>query len=141
MPWKKLDLGGNAEMIVDKINDLSIEPKHQIGKEHIKGLREELDGLKKKIDSKVMPMGGGIVGRDLFKDIDISSQLNGVLKTFNIQGVWRIISVDIDSYPYGAMQKTTDFTNTSTTITFGDSIDVATQLRTGAKCIIFAVLA
>lgn len=84
---------------------------------------------------------GGIMGRDLFQDIDISTQLNGVTKTFNIQAVWRIISVDLSSYPYGSCRKNIDYTWTSTQIQFTANIDATTQLAQGQTCILTVVVA
>ena len=118
----------------DKGNDGVIEDIKDI-REDIKELKEDM----KKQKSRVF--GGGIVGRDLFKDIDISSQLDGATKTFNIQAVWRIISVDLSSFPYGSLRKTADYTWTPTSITFTNQIDAATQLSAGSSCIITAVLA
>jgi hypothetical protein len=120
--------------IVDKINALEIEPDLQIGAEHIKGLDERI----RNIAPKQGPIGG-IFGRDIVQDIDISSQLDGVTKTFNIPAVWRIITVDLSSFPYGSLRKNTDYTWTPTSITFTDQIDAATQLSLGQSCILTVV--
>lgn len=104
--------------------------------EAIKDLREELDELKKR---PIAFQGGGIVGRDIIQDIDISDDLDGVTKTFNIQAVWRIISVDLSSFPYGSLRKNIDYTWTPTSITFTDEIDAATQLAEGQSCILTVV--
>ena len=101
----------------------------------IQDLRKELDELKKR---PVYMGGGGITGqgaRDLVKDIDLTSQLDGVTTTFNIQAIWNVISVDLESYPYGALRKGIDYTWTPTSITFTATIDPATQLAAGQKCI------
>lgn len=100
----------------------------------IKGLKEMFK------DNKPTITNHSIVGRDIITDIDISDQLDGVTKTFNIQAIYNIISVSLNSYPYGSLRKGIDYTFTPTTITFTDEIAVATQLSTGQKCIITAVL-
>ena len=116
-------LKGNNRLKIDAIDDL----------------REELDRLKKARKVPFLSVGGGIASRDLFQDIDISSQLDGVTKTFNIRAVWNIISVDLSSFPYGALRKGTDYTWTPTSITFTDEIDASTQLASGQTCILTVV--
>ena len=102
----------------------------------IKDLRKELDEVKK---AKSSGLGVGVIGRDLIKDIDISDSLDGVTKTFNIQAIWNVISVDLSSYPYGSLRKGIDFSWTPTSITFGDSIDATTQLSVGQQCILTVI--
>lgn len=109
--------------------------------EAIENLRKELDELRKR---PVYTGGGGITGtgaRDLVKDIDISASLDGVTTTFNIQSIWNIVSVSLDSYPWGTLRKTIDYTFTSTSITFTSTIDPATQLASGQRCILTVVQA
>ena len=102
----------------------------------IKDLRKELDEVKK---AKSSGLGVGVIGRDLIKDIDISDSLDGVTKTFNIQAIWNVISVDLSSYPYGSLRKGIDFSWTPTSITFGYSIDATTQLSVGQQCILTVI--
>ncbi len=99
----------------------------------IEGLREELNKR-----GKSTATGGGIVGRDIFKDYDLSPYLDGVTKTFNIPAVWNIISVHTSSFP-NALRKTVDFTYTPQTITFTDQIDAATTLAAGQTVILTIV--
>jgi len=123
--------------IVDKINDLPTDDDDlKIDVKHIKGLDKLI-----KQTQKLQPMGGGTSARDLFKAIDISSQLDGVTATFNIQAIYMILSVDLSSFPYGALRETVDYTYTPTSITFTSQIDPATQLASGQSCIIKAILA
>jgi len=82
----------------------------------------------------------GPTGRDIFMDIDLSGQLDGATKTFNIPAVWNIISVHLSSFPH-ALRKNVDFTYTPTTITFTDQIDAATTLAEGQTCVLTAVTA
>lgn len=134
--YEKFALEGKGEIIVEEINSLPTDTdEFKIDVEHIKGL----DKLIRK--NQPVIMGGGIVGRDIFKDVDLSSQLDGVTKTFNIAAVWNIISVSLSSYPYGALRKGVDFTFTTTTITFTDEIAADTQLASGQKCILTVVTA
>lgn len=78
-------------------------------------------------------------GRDLFVDIDLSDQLDGSTKTFNIQATYNILTVDLSSYPYGSLRKGIDYTWTPTSITFTDEIVASTQLASGQKCILTTV--
>ncbi len=124
-----------GEEIAKKINDLPIEDGYLIDKSHIKGINKIEKDI---IDLKNKP-NASVIGRDVFKDIDLSSQLDGSTKTFNIMAVWNILNVSLSSYPYGALRKGIDYTWTPTSITFTDEIDASTQLSTGQKCILTVV--
>lgn len=127
--------------IRDKLQSIE-ENDDKLTIDAIKDLWDELKKLRKLIDGKPNAgVGGGVVGRDLIKDIDISSQLNGSTKTFNIAGVWNIILVNLSSFPYGALRKGVDYTWTQTTITFTSQIDAPTQLASGTSCILTVVSA
>lgn len=134
IPEFKLDEG---EQTVDKINALPLEEDKMIDISHIRGvekLQKELEDVKRR------PSGGSIVGRDIIRPIDISSQLDGIKTTFNIQAIYYPISVSLSSYPYASLRAGIDYTWTPTTITFTSEIDAETQLSSGQKCIILAVL-
>jgi len=120
----------------DKGNDGVIEDIKDI-REDIKELKEDM----KKQKSRVM--GGGIMGRDLVKEKDISNSLDGSTKTFNIPAFYSIISIDLSSFPYGALRKNVDYTYNGNvgTITFTDTIDAASQLKNGQSCIITFIAA
>jgi len=138
LPEQKEIILDDGERIVEKINDLATDNDDlKIDVSHIKGLEKfekEITNLKQR------PISGGMIGRDFFKDIDLSDSLDGVTKTFNIQAVWNIISVSLSSYPYGSLRKNVDYTFTPTTITFTSEIDAETQLASGQKCILTVVL-
>lgn len=123
----------DEEKIVKEV--LSKIPEAPDYKQEIKDIKDELEILKKQ---KGKIISGGIIGRDLIKDIDLSDQLDGVTKTFNIQAVWNIISVHLSSFPY-SLRKTTDFTYTTTTITFTNQIDAASSLAAGQTCVLTVV--
>lgn len=125
----------SAQDIVQKLQSLSGEAR--LSASAIKGLERVERDVK---DLKNRPVGG-VSGRDIFLDIDISDDLDGATKTFNIQAVHTIISVDLSSFPYGSLRKSVDYTWTPTTITFTDQIDASTQLASGQSCIITAVSA
>lgn len=118
----------------------ALQDDDRLDKSAIKGLDEiekDISELKKRPTGG--GGGGGITGRDLFKDIDLSSQLDGITTTFNIPVVWNIISVDLSSFPYGSLRKGVDYTFTPTSITFTSQIDPATQLAAGQSCILTVV--
>ena len=104
----------------------------------IDGLEEELKAIRRQ-RGEGGRAAGSVGGKDFITDIDISADLDGSTKTFDIQAVYNIISVSLSSYPYGSLRKGIDFTYTNTSITFGDSINAATQLAAGQQCIITAV--
>jgi len=100
----------------------------------IEGLIKDIKTLKEK------PVVMGITGRDLIKDIDLSAQLDGVTKTFNIPAIYNIISVVSSSFPT-AFRKTIDYTYTGTTITFTSEINASSTLASGQTLIITAIVA
>lgn len=103
-------------------------------------LIERVAGLSENVSRIQTTPTASIVGRDIIADIDISSQLNGSKKTFNIQAIYNIISVDTSSFPH-ALRKNIDYTYTDTSITFTDEIAAASTLASGQTVIITAVLA
>lgn len=116
------------EELIPKSEDEKLDPRS------IKGWEE----LMKKIEGIASrPTTVANVGRDI-TDIDISSQLDGVTKTFNIPAVWKIVTVDLSSFP-NALRKNIDYTWTPTSITFTSEIEASTSLNTGQTCIITAV--
>lgn len=121
-----------AEDIRNKLELLDGDERLKI--EAIKDLREELDRLKKLIGGGQTQVvgGGGVRGR--IKSYDLSSQLNGVLKTFNLPANWTVISVATSSFP-GALRPIIDYTYTPTSVTFTSQIDAATTLATGQTVI------
>lgn len=118
--------------LITIINEENTNKK--IKMERIEGLSEALQKRGQGVQA-----GGVVSGRELFADIDISSQLDGATKTFDIQTIYKIITVDLSSFPY-ALRKTTDYTFTSTSITFTSEIDAVTQLSAGTTCILTVVL-
>ena len=134
----------SREELVALIKPLIPPPKEgRMGRtENLSDIHDDIKQLKEDIEKqKSRVMGGGITGRDLFKDIDISDQLNGSTKTFNIQAIWTITSVDLSSFPYGSLRKNVDYSFTNKSITFLGTIDATVQLAAGQSCVITAVLA
>ena len=119
--------------IVDKINELPIEDELQIGVEHIRGLIKELKDLRKLASTQTFVGGSG--GKGHIKPYDISSQLNGVLKTFNLPANWTVISVVSTSFP-NAFRPVIDYTFTPTTITFTSEITASSTLASGQSVIV-----
>lgn len=126
----------SGEKIVERINELSIDdPENLIGIEHIKGLLKRLEAIERQGEHTAF---GIVSGRNIFTDIDLSPQLDGVKKTFNIPAVWNIISVDTSSFPH-ALRKGIDYTWTPTSITFTDEILASTTLASGQTVILTVV--
>ena len=92
------------------------------------GLKNKPTLQKEKKTSSGARMGRGT--GNATKYYDLSSQLNGVLKTFTIPSNLRVIDVRSSSTPI-AFRQTTDYTYTSTSITFTDEISASTTLATG----------
>lgn len=121
------------EDLAEEFLALLNEGKIALTTKHISGLEEQFRILANQIGRKG---GGGGGGGSTVKVYDISSQLNGILKTFTIPRNSRILAIHSYSHPYSAFVPNTDFTSTVTSITFGDSIDAATQLATGQVILI-----
>jgi hypothetical protein len=115
------------EQVMEKVNDPDAP---LIKMERIEGLE---DALKKKTS------GGLIVAqaRGTVRVYDLSSQLDGVTKTFSLPAFWRILNVDTSSFP-NALRPTVDYTSdgNAMTITFTSEIDAASTLATGQTVIV-----
>lgn len=121
--------------VISKINATD-DDQEQIRAERVEGLEARLDALDKRTSS--FTGGGGATSRDIIQDVDLSSQLDGSTKTFNLPAVWNVISVHTSSFP-NALRKTIDFTYTSQTITFTDEVDAATTLAAGQTVVLTVV--
>ena len=129
-----------AELIRNKLEILKGDER--LDASAIKGL-ENLDKDIKTL--KARPFGGGGISqaaaRDLFVEIDLTGELDGATTEFNIPAVWRIIAVELSSYPGGALRNEVHFTYTPTTIKFLDTIDQTSQLKSDQHCKILAIRA
>ena len=117
-----------AEDIRNKLELLSDGEKLKI--DAIEDLREELDKLKMKKGGTVYVGGGSSSGGHIVKVYSLSSQLNGVLKTFSLPAFWRVLNVHSTSFPNSAFEPTTDYMvdGSAMTITFTAQIDASTTL-------------
>lgn len=112
----------------------------------LREIQEEVEEFKKVradvVALKQRPIGvTPASGRSLIKEVDISSQLNGSTKTFNVGAFYRILTVDLSSFPH-ALRKTTDYTydGNAGTITFTSQIDAPTSLASGQTCVITLII-
>lgn len=102
----------------------------------IEKLEERLD----KLEKRPVSVNGGIIGRNLVQNYDLSPYLDGVTKTFNLPGTWSIVSVACSSFP-SILRPSIDYTNTQQSITFTSQIDATTTLATGQTVIITLISA
>jgi hypothetical protein len=79
--------------------------------------------------------GGSSGGGRIVREYDLSSQLDGVLKTFALPANWRVISVHASSTP-NILRPTVDYTYTPSSITFTSEISESTTLAAGQTLII-----
>lgn len=136
MPEQKEALLDTPEDIRNKLEVLNGDERLEMSA--IKGLEEILASIRK--ESRTSGIGGAIVGRNVFQDVDLSARLDGSTKTFGIPAVWNIISVHLSSFPH-ALRKNVDFTYTPESITFTSEIDAATSLAAGQTCVLTVVTA
>lgn len=115
-----------------------IEKDAEMQKE-INDLEKEVATLKKEMKRvNETPGGGGIVGRDIVRNYDLSDQLDGVTKTFNLPAIWSVISVATSSFP-NVLRPIIDYTFTGQSITFTDEIDAGTTLAEGQTVVLTIV--
>jgi hypothetical protein len=136
------EVSSKIDEVGASVDMLAVEEKkeHESIEQSLQELRDKIDELEKRKPVVQRGTHSAIVGRDVISDIDLSSQLNGVDKTFNIQSIYNIVSVSLSSYPYGTLRKNIDYTFTPTSITFTNTIDAETQLGAGQNCILTVVL-
>ena len=119
----------------------SLEGEERLDASAIKGL-EDVIGDVKVLKGRNVGLSAN-TGRDLIMDIDITDQLDGVTKTFQLGAFYNILSVSLSSYPYGSPRKGVDYTYDANlgTITFEDTIDETSQLKSDQKCVITIIRA
>ncbi len=138
------EVAGNMPMLGEQCRDALelLDGDERLEIKAIKDLREELDELRKLIktggSSTVYVGGGSSGGGRIMKIYDLSSQLNGVLKTFSLPAFYRVISVHSASFPFSAFRPTTDYTTdgSAMTITFTDQISASTTLATNQSLLV-----
>ena len=110
-------------------------------REEIEDMREKLRSVSRDRRAPIVSIGGS-TARNFVKEIDISDQFDGSTKTFNIGAFYRILTVDLSSFPH-SLRKQTDYTYNANagTITFSSEIDAATSLAEGQTGIITLVIA
>lgn len=120
-----------GQEILKKVQKLPEDERWEI--EDVNGLEEELKRLLKARSTTIF--GGAPTGH-LMQSYDLSSQLNGVLRTFTLPAFYQIVSVHLSSFP-GILRPTTDYTwNANTfTITFTSEIP-DNSIATGQTCIV-----
>lgn len=75
-------------------------------------------------------------GKTRIIKVDLSDQLNGVKKTFDLPTHFGIVSVQSSSFPFGAFRDTIDYNEVGKTVVFTDQIDAAIALATGQSLIV-----
>lgn len=117
-----------GEDILKKINK---DKTTLIKRDKVEGL-DEIERRARTAEANSQWRGGG--GSFVYAH-DISASLNGVLKTFTLVANAKVISVFASSFP-GVFRPTTDYTTTSSTITFTSEITAASTLAAGQTVII-----
>lgn len=112
-----------GEEIVGKINADTSGKK--IGKEHVEGL-DDIENFARTAEANTRAFGSA----SFVYDYDLSSLLDGVLKTFPIPSGAKVLLVLGTSTPV-VFRKTVDYTTTNTSIIFTSQIDASTTLSVG----------
>lgn len=125
---KEVAVADTPDQIAEKINTL----REKVEMTAIKGLNQTLKNIKKS-GSKLFVRGGGGASVKVY---DISSLLDGVTKTFTIPSNSRVLVVHFSSFPFSSSRLNTDYTSTTTSITFTSEIDATTTLAAGQSCLV-----
>lgn len=128
------------EMVLDTPEQLRDKLESLIGDERLRidaidGLEDVLSELRK--ERKVVVGGGPMaVGPGTVLLHDLSANLDGSTKTFNMPAFYRIVDVKLSSLP--VLRPTVDYTvdNANNQITFTSEIDAATLLADGQSLIV-----
>ena len=127
---------GSPDTPADIRNKLeTLEGDNRLDKSAIRGIEDiekVLDAMKDG-SGKTFVIGGK--GRNSVHLYDLSSQLNGVLKTFTLPSNFGVIGVWCSSMP-NAFRPTIDYTEGNKTITFTDEINASTTLAAGQTLIL-----
>jgi tetrahydromethanopterin S-methyltransferase subunit B len=97
-------------------------------------MQAEFDAKMKSVSDKKPTVYGP--GKTRIIKYDLSSQLNGVTKTFILGTHFGIISVQSSSAPFGAWRETIDYTEVGKTIVFDPSLDASVYLAAGQSLIV-----
>lgn len=113
-----------------------LQDDERLDQSAIKGLKEELEDLRKIITNKNTVVMGGGVGKQNVYYHDLSSSLDGVTKTFSMPAFARILDVKLSSA--AVLRPTIDWTSDASalTITFTSQIDANPLLNSGQSLIV-----
>ena len=118
------------EIIRNKLETLTED--NRLDKNAIKGLKEEIEDLKKDIGKR--PLSGGLLSNwgliNTVRHYDVSSQFNGVLKAFEVPSHRRAILFLSSQFPI-IFRPTVDFTTANKTLTLTDTVGIPESGQTG----------
>ena len=128
---------------IPKVKDIVEEIKNLKGNDRIdiSHLRngEHLSRIAQRVDMNDMRWHGAGIGIDSFTVYDLSTQLNGVLKTFTIPTNKLIYDVRTSSAPF-VYRPTIDYTGTgTTTLAFTAQIDPTISLASGQTLLVLLI--
>lgn len=104
-------------------------------RETVEKLSQTVSELQGKIEEKKDVTVYG-PGKTKIVKVDLSSQLNGVTKTFFIGTHFGIVSVDSSSAPFGAFREGVDYNESGKNIVFTSSVDETISLAAGQSLIV-----
>lgn len=120
-PDKPKDIASKLNTL-EEIVDISV----------IKGLKQQIENLKRALREKASGAGGG---GDSLQVFDLSASLDGVTKNFSIPKHRKIVQIVSSSTPF-IFRPTVDFTHTSTSLTFDSAIDASSMLAGGQSLLV-----
>lgn len=124
---KEVAIKDDGKEIVDKINQTPLEPQHKIRAEHIIGLPDTSNFIKKQ---------GYHGGGDITMSYTLTG-LNGVLKSFTIPENRRVNFAVSSSAPFIIPSSDITLSGTrNTTLTFGANVDASITLKDGDTVVV-----
>jgi hypothetical protein len=111
----------NGEKIVDKINELNTEPENQIGIEHIKGWKDELDKIRstRVVGGGTSQIGVAMALANLLHTETPTGDVDGVNKVYTTTAtISKVMSFGIN----GDMIHSGEYSISGNTITFTDAL-------------------
>ncbi len=117
------------EQVRDKLEELKGEERLDITA--IKGLEEKIKAIPERPTTTFFGPG-----KTKIVKIDLSDQLNGVLKTFFLGTHYGIVSVNSSSSPFGAFRESVDYNESGKNIVFTSAIDASVSLAQGQSLIV-----
>lgn len=132
LPGEKGEKGEKGDPGKDGSSDTPEQLKEKLS-DMFQELEEKIKVLSAQVEAKQVIYGPG---KTKIVEHDLSSQLDGVTKTFFLGTHFGIIGVESSSAPYGSWRRNVDYREVGKNIVFDSSIDASFYLSTGGNLLV-----